>query len=248
MKDWHVHIGQYFDEYYDYHDVFQILKNNGVTEAIVAYLTPKFDDEKNAIDFYHAVVEELKEAQSFARSLGLKADFLYWTDPLVLKSMPLEDVFSEFDYHGIAIHPLLHAWTKEYPNLLTQIFRFAQKSKVPIFIHTGVSEADESIQFEKWFRDFQDVEVHLAHCKDAKPIIQLFSKYKNLFGDTAFCPKDSYDAVCKAGFKEQMLFGSDFPVTHYFSTHLFGKNHSLEEEYLQNLKIYSTIDSSVVKI
>ena len=28
------------------------------------------------------------------------------------------------------------------------------------------------------------------------------------------------------------LFGSDFPLTHYFSTHLFGKNLSLKEEYL----------------
>ncbi len=216
MKDWHVHIGPYFDEYYDFHDVFQILKNNGVTEAVVAYLTPKFDDEKNAIDFYHAVAEELKEARLFAQAIGLKVDFLYWADPLVLKSIPLEDVFSEFDYQGIAVHPLLHAWTKAYPNLLIHIFRFAQKNSLPIFIHTGVSEADEPIQFEKWFCDFQDVEVHLAHCKDSKPIIQLFSKYKKLFGDTAFCPKDSYDEICKAGFKERMFFGSDFPITHWY--------------------------------
>ncbi|MBQ2528885.1 MAG: hypothetical protein II547_01390, partial [Treponema sp.] len=94
MKDWHVHIGQYFEAYYDFHDVFQVLKNNGIEEAVVAYLTPRFDDEKYALDFFHAVVDELKEANHFAQDIGLKTDFLHWADPLVLKSIPLEKIFS----------------------------------------------------------------------------------------------------------------------------------------------------------
>ena len=59
MKDWHVHIGQYFEEYYDYHDVFSVLKNTGINEIVLAYLTPRFIDKKNAVDFFHAVEEEL---------------------------------------------------------------------------------------------------------------------------------------------------------------------------------------------
>ena len=26
---------------------------------------------------------------------------------------------------------------------------------------------------------------------------------------------ESYDAICKAGFSERMLYGTDFPITHY---------------------------------
>ena len=41
--------------------------------------------------------------------------------------------------------------------------------------------------------------------------------------------------------KNKVLFGTDFPVTHYFETHLFGRKISLEEEYIKdcskNLKI-----------
>lgn len=216
MKDWHVHIGQYFEAYYDFHDVFWVLKNNGVTEAVVAYLTPRFDDEKHSLDFYHAVLDELKEANCFAQDIGLKTDFLHWADPLVIKSISLEKIFSEFNYSGIAIHPLLHNWTKEHPLLLTQIFEFAQKYKLPLFIHTGLSEADEPLQFEKWFCKFPDVKTHLAHCKDPDATISLFSKHPNLLGDTAFCPHDSYSKICKAGFKDRMLFGTDFPITHWY--------------------------------
>lgn len=58
--------------------------------------------------------------------------------------------------------------------------------------------------------------VRLAHCKEAEAIIRLFSKYKNLTGDTAFCPADSYHAICDAGFQNRMYFGNDFPITHWW--------------------------------
>ncbi|MBQ2354940.1 MAG: amidohydrolase family protein, partial [Treponema sp.] len=106
--------------------------------------------------------------------------------------------------------------TKDYPLLLTLIFEFAQKYKLPLFIHTGLSEADEPLQFEKWFCKFPDVKTHLAHCKDPDATISLFSKHPNLLGDTAFCPHDSYSKICKAGFKDRMLFGTDFPITHWY--------------------------------
>ena len=76
---------------------------------------------------------------------------------------------------------------------------------------------DRPYLFESWFKQFPDVEVHLAHCKDSAPIIDLFTKYKNLFGDTAFCPTDSYGEICDAGFKNRMFFGSDFPITHFLN-------------------------------
>ncbi|MDY4525731.1 MAG: hypothetical protein SPE03_11930 [Treponema sp.] len=37
---------------------------------------------------------------------------------------------------------------------------------------------DRPYLFETWFKQFPDVEVHLAHCKDSAPIIDLFIKYK----------------------------------------------------------------------
>lgn len=33
---------------------------------------------------------------------------------------------------------------------------------------------------------------------------------------------------------QKILFGSDFPINHYFNTRLFEKTHSLQEQYLQD--------------
>ena len=83
----------------------------------------------------------------------------------------------------------------------------------------------------------------VAHCKDSAPIIELFSKYKNLYGDTAFCPKDSFDAICKAGFEDRMFYGTDFPVTHWYE-HCGEKKisadlNSLTESYARTLKSFA---------
>ena len=231
MKDWHVHIGQYFEEYYDYHNVFSAVKDNGINEIVLAYLTPRFIDEKNAVDFFLAVEEELNYAVQFAKGIELKVSCLYWADPLVLKIITLEQIFSNFPYSGIAIHPIVHDWVKLFPEMLSEIFDFSRKQRLPIFIHTGESESDRPIIFEKWFIDFPEVEVHLAHCKDSKSIIELFSKYQNLWGDTAFCPKDSYNAICNAGFQHRMYFGTDFPITHYYYNKHSSTKRTLAEQY-----------------
>ena len=258
MFDHHTHIGLYYKTYYDFHDVFLALKNNGVAQTTTAYLTPRFNDEKNALDFFYAVQEELKEAKAFAEKIGLKVNFLYWADPLVLKNIKLEKIWgikemvvsrasttagsgtTTAKYFGIALHPIIHAWTKDFPEILTDIFRFAQNQNIPIFLHTGVSENDEPLQFEKWFSAFPEVKVRLAHCKDSKAIIKLFTKYENLTGDTAFCPKDSLDAICRAGFENRMFFGTDFPITHWFE-------HRDEENILADEKILTESYAKTVK-
>lgn len=36
----------------------------------------------------------------------------------------------------------------------------------------------------------------------------------------------------------KILFGSDFPVSHYFATHLFNKNLLLKDEYIEDCQVY----------
>lgn len=234
MHDHHTHIGQFNDIYYDYKDVFCALMENGITETTVAYLTPKFSKEKHAIDFYYAVIKKLKEAQDFAEKIGLKTNILHWAEPLLFNAgFSLEQIFSKFKYKGIALHPVLHDWTNIHSEYLTNIFVFAKKNLVSLFIHTGVSECDDPLQFCKWFADFSEVEVHLAHCKDADKIIEIFSKYENIYGDTAFCSYDSYSKICAAGFKDRMFYGSDFPITHFWKIRN-AKEKVVNKEILKN--------------
>ena len=249
MHDIHTHIGQFYQTKYDFHNIFMALKNNGITETTFAYLTPLFTDSAPAIEFYNAMTQETKAALDFAKKIDLKVNPLYWIDPMVLFcGITLESILNDLDYKGLVVHPFLNDWNpsdEKRANLLTQIFEFAEKKNYEIYFHTGCSERDNPLNFEKWFVEYPQVKVHLAHCKDPEPIIKLFSKCKNLVGDTAFCPQDSYEAICKAGFKDRMFFGTDFPISHWYQHYRDGifssDEKSLTESYRKTLKEYEEI-------
>jgi len=218
--DHHIHIGPYYNCYYDFHDVFSALRQNGVTAADCAYLTPRFDKSAPAKEYYEAVTEELREARAFSESIGLNVKFLHWCDPILLNNgLTLDKICSDFEYGGFAIHPRLHDWRPNVPAeaaMLDMIFDFADHNKMEIYIHTGDSAEDNPALYEKWYRDYKNVTIHLAHCKAHNEIIRLFGLYDNLLGDTAFCPKESIEAIRQAGFGTRLLFGTDFPITHYY--------------------------------
>lgn len=224
--DFHVHIGQFKDIYYKAADVFSALKANNSTGCLFASTSAckelQLDAPKEAVELYDDVTKEMQQALSVAKTIQYKAVPLYWVVPLILKAgITLEQAFSDVDYKGLVIHPWSHNWNPadaERASLLDQVFTFARERKLPIFIHTGMSESDEPIRFEKWFKTYPDVEVHLAHCKHLEQVLNLFSKYKNLYGDTAFCPNENIQAINDAGFSNRMLFGTDFPVTYWFDT------------------------------
>ena len=248
-SDIHTHIGQFKQTYYDYHNVFSALRNNGICRTTFAYLTPLFTETSAAIEFYNAMTQETKAALDFAKKIDLKVNPLYWIDPMVLfGGITLESILNDLDYKGLVVHPFLNDWNpsdEKRANLLTQIFEFAEKKNYEIYFHTGCSERDNPLNFEKWFLEYPQVKVHLAHCKDPEPIIKLFSKCKNLVGDTAFCPQDSYEAICKAGFKDRMFFGTDFPISHWYQ-HCGEENFPADEQvltesYRKTLKEYEEI-------
>lgn len=216
MIDWHTHIGNYNNGVsYSCESVFKVLKDCYVSECWCAYLTPKSDCVRSAQSFAEFCLDEMNKAKLFSTEIGLEVHWLYWVDPMIISS--LQDIFKRFPFEGLAVHPF-HGWSYDSYN---RVFLFASENKKPVFLHTGCSKNDNPLLFEGLFRQYQDVEVHLAHCKDPEPIIQLFSRYKNLYGDIAFCPRVSYEAICKAGYKDRMLFGTDFPITHWY--HHYGE-------------------------
>ena len=220
LFDNHTHIGSFYNDDYDYHNVFQAMKNNGVKGAVVAFLTPLIDNTKLSIDYFNWMNQECGAAAEFAKSICFDAKSLYWVEPMIFEAgFSLDKLMENGHYVGFALHPLLHNWNpddKSCAERLNIVFDYSRKNNLPIYIHTGISEKDNPLLYERWYKKYNDVEIHLAHCKDPEPIIKLFSKYDNLLGDTAFCPQDSYDSICKAGFKDRMLYGTDFPVTHWW--------------------------------
>lgn len=245
--DHHIHIGPYYDCYYDFHDVFNALIKNGITTADCAYLTPRFDKFAPAREYYEAVLEELHLAEAYSKQIGLSVNFLHWVDPILLNGgMSLSEICRDFNYGGFAIHPRLHDWRPNVPEeaeMLTAVFEFAEKNKMDIYIHTGDSDDDNPAQYEPWYRDYKNVTVHLAHCKAHNEIICLFGMYDNLVGDTAFCPKERCEAIRQAGFGNRLLWGTDFPITHYFQhcseNEILVTAESLSENYADIVRDYA---------
>ena len=137
------------------------------------------------------------------------------------------------------MHPRANLWDLEDEravNLLTEVFEYCKKNAMPILLHTGEDDGlDEPTRFLPFFEEFPDVAVTLAHCRTIETAIKILQKLPAYKGDSAFVPESSFHRLKEAGLFERVVFGSDFPITHYFATK-YGENIvSLKEQYAKDL-------------
>ncbi len=213
--DCHVHFGQYNHLYYQPSLVVKALHQNGVQRAWVssttACIAPTSFDEAQYLSGH--IDEEMQEAIEEANRLKMALITLYWAVP---ERYCTPDKVDGEMYAGFKIHPKIGEWSsKNGSDLLHDICVCASQKKFPILIHTGIDDVDSPARFEKYFAEYPEVTFVLAHCRNTQEIIRLFGKYGNLLGDTAFCAIEDYKKICLAGFKSRMLWGTDFPITHW---------------------------------
>ena len=219
--DYHIHIGQWNDQYFSPQEVFSKLKQAGKTGCVFMSTTscaPLHPDNKEEIiNLYEKVRNEISAAMKTADEINFNAKPYYWVVPLFhLSGISFEQVFKETpDYCGLKIHPLAHNWNpkiKERSKLLTKVFEFAKEKQLPIIIHTGISEDDSPRLYEKWFKKFSNVKVTLAHCRNLPETKYLFDTYPQINGDTAFIPQENLEYFTSNGYENRLIYGSDFPI------------------------------------
>ncbi|WP_422822274.1 amidohydrolase family protein [Treponema zioleckii] len=87
--------------------------------------------------------------------------------------------------------------------------------------------------------EYPNAKVILAHSNPVKETAEMVNKYPNVFCDTACLSKENLTKLRqKVTDKSKILFGSDFPVSHYFASRFSGKTSSLEDEYILTAKNY----------
>lgn len=214
--DCHVHFGQYNHIYYQPSYVVKALYKNGIRRAWVssttACIAPKSFEEAKYLSRH--IENEMQEAAEEATKLKMTIVPLYWAVP---KRYCELDKVDGSRFAGFKIHPKVGEWnTYCGSNLFHNICVCASQKNFPILIHTGVDAVDSPYRFEKYFADYPNVTFVLAHCRNVSEVTNLFGKYENLLGDTAFCPLDDYKDICRAGFQPRMLWGTDFPITHWY--------------------------------
>jgi predicted TIM-barrel fold metal-dependent hydrolase len=182
--------------------------------------------------------------------------FFWYIPDYIRQGVDIETAMKDLPYKGIKIHPYAHQWDFDNPkkmDVLHALFDFAGRNRLPVLIHTGMSGVDSANIFEGFFSEYKRTKYILAHCRPLDQTIDMMKKYANVYCDTAFVSEDTVANIVSAGIGDKIILGTDFPITHYFSTHNHDdmKNLSLKDQYredikhMENFSISSTVPLAV---
>ena len=234
MTDHHIHIGQFNEVYYDAHSVFEAIsqaaEKYGINEVHYSSTSScRYDVELFRIE------EEIEYAQHF-QSSTLKVRPYFWAVPSYFeKKMNFEGAMEKFNYCGIKIHPFAHKWNLKNPihrKALEQIFSYSEHYRKSVLIHTGGLKSCLPNRFETFFKKFSDAPIILAHCTPVKNTVEMLRKYPQIKADISFVESENISRMISEGLKHKLLFGTDFPVTHY----VVEKKVSLTQQYENDCK------------
>ncbi|MBO7612843.1 MAG: amidohydrolase family protein [Treponema sp.] len=186
------------------------------------------------------IEEETAYALSYSGKLKVRP-YLWFVPSYADKNISVFSATKTFDYCGIKLHPAAQKWNFENPRLkkcMEEIFDWSAQNKKPVLVHSGTIPVDLPTRFSPFAIERPDSVLILAHSNPVKECAELVNTHKNIFCDTACIQKKNLEKLRSlVRNKEKILFGSDFPVTHYITTHSFGRKYSLKEEYLLDCKI-----------
>lgn len=244
MTDNHIHIGQFKDTYYDPVEIADIVLSSEIDGF-------SFSSTSSCIDNieYREIEKEIKSFYSNTMySEEMVRPFFWYIPEYIHQGISSENAFSEIAYKGIKIHPYVQNWdfgNTQHLGALHHLFEYAAQNNVPILIHTGHSGIDCADRFEDFIAEYEEASCVLAHCRPLDTTIKMLQKYDNAFCDTAFVPKEDVQIIIDSGFIDRILFGSDFPITHYFKTHYpqpdENPNITLAEQYAVDIADWETM-------
>jgi predicted TIM-barrel fold metal-dependent hydrolase len=227
--DNHLHIGQFYEAYYEPLEVLRIVAEAGITDAVYSSTTSGKDDVR-----YKEVEQEIAAVTARCPADRYKP-FLWYIPPYIDEGIGVESAFQNLPYRGIKLHPRAHHWDlhdKKHLDCLHRLFGYARDNNVPVLIHTGEDDFERPGFFSPFFPEYPDVRFILAHCRPAPDTITMFRAHGNVYGDMAFLDSGRYNQIVNAGFTGRLVPGTDFPITHYFNN---DSGISPERQYAEDL-------------
>jgi predicted TIM-barrel fold metal-dependent hydrolase len=212
--DNHLHIGQFYEVYYEPFEVLRIVTEAGITDAVYSSTTSTKDGVR-----YREVEQEIAGVISRYPAENFEP-FLWYIPPWIDEGIRVESAFQNLPYGGIKLHPRAHRWNlhdKKHLDCLHSLFAYAQEKGLPVLIHTGEDDFEKPAFFSLFFSQYPQVKFILAHCRPAPDTIAMFRAHGNVYGDTAFLSVERYRQIVGAGFKGRLVPGTDFPITHYYN-------------------------------
>ena len=235
VTDFHVHIGQWFDTYFDAEKVFSKLNERGFDELWFSSTTScrycreslnvRGNEELQktlpaARELYDFIKDEISGALETAQKISIKAHPLYWVIPEIHFSgtVTIEQAMKDLPYEGFKIQPRANVWNLDDEKtiaLADEVFSYADEHALLILIHCGSDDFELPAKFEAFIKKYPRATVQLAHCRPLEDTLYMLKNYPNTVCDTAFVDEATQEEIRKAGFGERMRFGTDFPIANY---------------------------------
>jgi len=239
MTDHHIHIGQFNELYYDALEVFEAIEETGAKYSIDEARFSSTSSCRDDVELLK-IEEETAYALSYTGKLKVRP-YLWFVPSYADKNISVFSATKTFDYCGIKLHPAAQKWDLKNPRhkkCMEEIFDWSAQNKKPVLVHSGTIPDDLPARFSSFAIERPNSVLILAHSNPVKECAELANTHKNIFCDTACIQKKNLEKLRSlVTDKEKILFGSDFPGTHYIATHSFERKYSLKEEYLIDCKI-----------
>lgn len=169
MTDWHVHVGQWNDVYYDPAAVVRALASSGTDEfwfsstsscryckesAAVQDKRDLWESLPTARELYECIKGEVENALVAAKDCGVRAHPLYWVIPEVHFSsdagITVENAMSEISYEGFKLHPRGNPWDLDNPQTLSlahEVFSYARERQLSYTDSCGTRPIRTTLSF-----------------------------------------------------------------------------------------------------
>lgn len=248
MTDYHIHIGQFNNKYYDAHEIFGLIESISNKTRITEIHFSSTSSCRDDVEF-EKIEEEINYAQSFSSEKIIIKPYLWYVPKYINQKININSVTKNFDYCGIKLHPFAQHWdfsNDKHLSTLHNLFSWADENSRSVLIHCGTQESILPNRFEIFFNEYKNAKIILAHSNPIDITSQMVNKYKNVFCDTACLQKQSLIKLKQqVSDNSKILFGSDFPVSHYYKEALFYKKKSLEKQYLYNCNLLKLINKDL---
>ena len=205
--DCHIHIGQYYNNYFAPYTVYQLMEQLGV-EYYIASSTTQCEEN------YSKVLDEFRQLIDIA---GEKVLPVMWITPEGLKGNIAWYLESDIKWRCLKIHPFLHKhiWNPQ-GELLKEVIDIARELKVPLLIHTGNEDECQSRIFEDAIAENADVTFILAHGRPYKDASAITKTYDNAYVDSAFMSVDEMKLFIDDRLSHKLLWGTDMCIPRHF--------------------------------
>lgn len=209
--DTHVHVGQFYDNYFSPKYVLKLMQTLEVNAFFVSSTTIC---EEN----YEKYIHEMEELVS------IDPKYVYpimWITPEGLKGNIAWYIESNIIWKCVKIHPFLHrgVWEPSDSRMI-EVVEIAKELNLPLLIHTGNDKCCNAGKYEPVIKDYPEVTFILAHGRPAEESVSLMKHYENVYVDSAFMDIEEMLYIIENGRADRFLWGSDMCIPKYFSPDL----------------------------